>query len=120
MAQVPIEVKLPGCDGVAHIRSFVKNKERKAVQRALVSNSEFDPNTIEDKGEEVSFNIKAVDAVSNIDIKTKFLLLDYNGNSENPYEEMMESEFEEDMDAVETAVARVFDKNKSKEAVAKK
>lgn len=116
MAQTPIEVKLPGCGGVAHIRSFVKNKERKAVQRATVASGEIDPSDIKDGEDEVSFKIKAVDAVSTIDVQTKFLLLDYNGDSETPYETMMESEFEQDMDAVEKAVTKVFNKNKGKNA----
>jgi hypothetical protein len=121
MAQANITINLPKStadDKTAIIRGFVKNKDRKAVRRASLADTEIDPSEM--KGEEVTIKLKAANMAGVTDTQVQCLLISYEGNTENPFEAMMDSEFEEDMEAVEAAVQKLFDKGGDAKATAKK
>lgn len=105
MAQENITIKLPGSKTEAVIRSFVKNKDRKNVQRALMAGKEMGQN---DNPEEIT--IPAENLTDMVEAQVRALLISVDGNTDDPYEVLMESEFEEDLTAVEEAVQKVFDK----------
>jgi len=117
MAQENITVKLPGCGGEAIIRPFVKNKDRRAIRRAVMASKEFSQQELEAAGDDdgnMSFTIKGNDLNDVMDVKVKCLLLSYDGNTDDPFNAMNESEYEEDMNAVEEAIKTVFDKEDEK------
>lgn len=117
MAQENITVKLPGSGGVAEIRSYVKNKDRRAIRRAALASKEFDQKEMEaNKDGEVSFKIKGDSLTDILDLQIKCLLVAYDGNTEDPFAALEDSEYEEDMEAVENAVKAVFDKGSSEGA----
>lgn len=119
MAQENITVKLPGSKGIAVIRGFVKNKDRKAVQRVLVGNKEFG------EGDDVeTVKVPASNLFDSVEVQVKALLLsvtDKDGNmAEDPYEWLLDSKYEDDMTAVEAAVQKVFGNGGKKAVVEKK
>lgn len=119
MAQENTIIDLPGSGGKAEIRSFVKNKDRKAVQRVLVGNKEFG------EGDDTSqIKVPASNLFDSVEIQVRALLIsvrDKEGNQhEDPYEALLESEYSEDLDAVEAAVQKVFGSGNDKDAAEKK
>lgn len=117
MAQEDITVKLPGSGGEAIIRPFVKNKDRRAIRRAAIARKEFKQEELEAAGDSegnMTFTLKGDDLIDVMDIQIKCLLLSYDGNTDDPFSAMSESEYEEDMTAVEEAVKKVFDKGDAK------
>jgi hypothetical protein len=105
MAQENITVKLPGSKGTAVIRSFVKNKDRKAVQRALMAGKEMGQND-----DPQNITIPASNLTDMVEAQVRALLISVNDITDDPYEVLMESEFEKDLTTVEEAVQKVFDK----------
>ena len=105
MAQENITIKLPGSKGEAVIRSFVKNKDRKRVQRALMAGKEMregdNPENITIPGSSLTDMVEA---------QVRSLLISVDGVTDDPYEVLMESVHEQDLIAVEEAVQKVFDK----------
>lgn len=118
MAQEDITIKLPGSGGEAVIRGFVKNKDRKAIKRLSLLGTEVSPDDIKD--DVVKVKLKAENMVEVSSEQVRRLLISYDGDTENPYEAMLESKFEEDMDAVEEAAQDVFGKGGDDKAHAKK
>ncbi len=122
MAQENITVELPGCGGEAVIRSYIKNKDRKAISRMVFAGKEFKQSELVEaskKGEDIELTIPGVNLGSVTNEQTRRLLISYDGNTKEPYEEMMESEYKEDMDVVENVVRAVF-RDHSEDSVAKK
>lgn len=127
MAQENITIKLPGSGGEATIRPFVKNKDRRAIRRAAIAKKEFKQEELEAAGDSdgnMTFTLKGDDLIDVMDIQLKCLLLSYEGNTEDPFGAMSDSQYEEDMSAVEDAVKKVFDmgdkKNSEKKSKAGK
>lgn len=118
MPQAPITIQLPGSGGEAILRSFVKNKDRKAIQRLSLAGTEISQEDIKDDKAQVK--LQAQNMVDVTSEQVKRLLISYDGNTEDPYRAMEESEYEEDMDAVETAAQKIFDRGGDAEATAKK
>jgi hypothetical protein len=122
MAQENIIVKLPKSkseNATAVIRGFVKNKDRKAIRRASLIGTEIDPKDI-GEDDKVNIKLKAENMGGVVDEQVKRLLISYEGNTEDPYEALLESEYEEDMTAVEEAVQKVFNAGGDAKATAKK
>lgn len=122
MAQENITVKLPGSGGEAIIRPFVKNKDRRAIRRAVIASKEFSQKELEaaeDNNGDMTFTIKGDDLNDVMDVKIKCLLLSYEGNTDDPFGAMDESQYEQDMNAVEEAVKNVFDKEDDKNSAKK-
>lgn len=122
MAQAPITIELPGSTEdnkrEAVVRSFVKNKDRKAIQRISLKDTEIDPEEVKD--DQVRVKMRAENMVDVTSEQVRRLLISYLGNTDDPYEALLESEHEEDMDAVEEAVQKIFDKGGDADANAKK
>lgn len=108
MAQENITVKLPGCGGEAVIRGYIKNGDRKAVQGIMLASQKFNSDNLADSRGNVTFTIDGTTLTAVTEEQTRRLLISYNGNSMDPYSAMLDSEFQEDMDAVEAAVREVF------------
>lgn len=122
MAQENITIKLPKSTAenpTAIIRGFVKNKDRKAIRRASLMGTEIDPKDI-DENDKINIKLKAENMGDVTDEQVKRLLISYEGITENPFDALLESEYEDDMNAVEAAVQKVFNKGGDAEAVAKK
>ncbi len=105
MAQENTTIKLPKSGVDAVIRSFVKNKDRKAVQRALMAGKEMGQN---DDPENIT--IPASNLTNMVEAQVRALLIAVDGDTNDPYNILMESEHEEDLAAVEEAVQKIFDK----------
>lgn len=118
MAQSPITVKLPGCGGEAVIRGFVKNKDRKAIQRISLEGTEVSPEDVKD--DKVTLKLRGENMLRVNEEQVRRLLISYNGDADTPYDTMMDSEYEEDMEAVEQAVQKVFGEGGDADANAKK
>ena len=112
MAQENITVTLSG-DRTAVIRSFVKNKDRRKIQRAMLSGKEYTSEELEamDNGKgEIKMTISREALVGVTEVQIECLLIEYNGNRHDPFEELMDSDSEEDYDLIEKAVVGVFGK----------
>lgn len=122
MAQAPITIKLPSStpeeEKVAVIRSFVKNKDRKAIQRISLEGTELSPEDVKD--DQVTVKLRGENMIKVTEEQVRRLLISYEGDANTPYETMMDSEHEEDMDAVEKAVQKVFGEGGDAEANSKK
>lgn len=111
MSRENITVQLLGCGGIAEIRSFIKNRDRKAVQRAMLASKEYKQSDLKaSEGGSIELTIAGSDLVDITGEQTRCLLVSFNGIVDNPYEAMLDSECEEDMLAVETAASEVFNK----------
>lgn len=122
MAQENITVKLSG-DRTAVIRSFVKNKDRRKIQRAMLAGKEYTSEELEamDNGKgEIKMTISRESLVGVTEVQIECLLLEYNGNTYDPFNELMESDSEEDYDLIEKAVVGVFGKAGNQAAAEKK
>lgn len=122
MAQENITVKLSG-DRTAVIRSFVKNKDRRKIQRAMLAGKEYTSEELEamDSGKgEIKMTISRESLVGVTEVQIECLLLEYNGNTYDPFNELMESDSEEDYDLIEKAVVGVFGKAGNQAAAEKK
>lgn len=122
MAQENITVTLSG-DRTAVIRSFVKNKDRRKIQRAMLSGKEYTSEELEamDNGKgEIKMTISREALVGVTEVQIECLLIEYNGNRHDPFEELMDSDSEEDYDLIEKAVVGVFGKAGNQAAAEKK
>ncbi len=122
MAQENITVKLSG-DRTAVIRSFVKNKDRRKIQRAMLAGKEYTSDELEamDNGKgEIKMTISREALVGVTEVQIECLLIEYNGNRHDPFEELMDSDSEEDYDLIEKAVVGVFGKAGNQAAAEKK
>jgi hypothetical protein len=121
MAQAPVTIKLPGCGGEAVLRSFVKNKDRKAIRRIALKGTEVAPEDLDGLEEgKVKIKMAGENMVAVTTEQVRRLLISYDGVSENPYDAMLDSEYEEDMEAVEAAAQRIFEKGGDAKAAEKK
>lgn len=122
MAQENITVTLSG-DRTAVIRSFVKNKDRRKIQRAMLSGKEYTSEELEamdnSKGE-IKMTISREALVGVTEVQIECLLIEYNGNRHDPFEELMDSDSEEDYDLIEKAVVGVLGKAGNQAAAEKK
>lgn len=118
MAQAPITIQLPGSKGEAVIRAFVKNKDRKAIQRISLEGTELSPEDVKD--DQVTVKLRGENMIRVTEEQVRRLLISYDGDSDTPYDTMMDSEFEEDMEAVEKEVQKVFGEGGDANANAKK
>lgn len=107
MAQEPKTIELNG-GRTAVIRSFVRNKDRRKVIRAALANQEMTGNSADANGD-IQFTLKGSDAIDYVDAQVEALLIEYNGNADTPFEELMDSEFEEDMNTISEAVQAIFE-----------
>ena len=122
MAQENITVSLSG-DRTAVIRSFVKNKDRRKIQRAMLAGKEYTSEELEamDNGKgEIKMTISREALVGVTEVQIECLLIEYNGNRHDPFEELMDSDSEEDYDLIEKAVVGVFGKAGNQAAAEKK
>lgn len=122
MTQENITVKLSG-DRTAVIRSFVKNKDRRKIQRAMLAGKEYTSEELEamDNGKgEIKMTISREALVGVTEVQIECLLIEYNGNRHDPFEELMDSDSEEDYDLIEKAVVGVFGKAGNQAAAEKK
>lgn len=122
MAQENITVKLSG-DRTAVIRSFVKNKDRRKIQRAMLAGKEYTSEELEAMGNgkgEIKMTISRESLVGVTEVQIECLLLEYNGNTYDPFNELMESDSEEDYDLIEKAIVGVFSKAGNQAAAEKK
>lgn len=122
MAQENITVTLSG-DRTAVIRSFVKNKDRRKIQRAMLAGKEYTSEELEamDNGKgEIKMTISREALVGVTEVQIECLLIEYNGNRHDPFEELMDSDSEEDYDLIEKAVVGVFGKAGNQAAAEKK
>ena len=120
MAQENQIIDLPGSGGKAEIRSFVKNKDRKAVQRVLVGSKEFGENDDTSK-----IKVPASNLFDSVEVQVRALLISLRDKDNNlfegdPYDVLLESEYSEDLDAVEAAVQKIFGNGNDKDAAEKK
>lgn len=120
MAQEPTIVKL-STGGEAVLRSFVKIKDRRAARRALFEGQTITVDTNNASSIDEQVDMALINAIDNIDIKIERLLLSFNGNSDDPFDALMESESEEDYVAIQEAVSKIFgDDEESQDAKEKK
>lgn len=122
MAQENITVNLSG-DRTAVIRSFVKNKDRRKIQRAMLAGKEYTSEELEamDNGKgEIKMTISRESLVGVTEVQIECLLLEYDGNRYDPFNQLMESDSEEDYDLIEKAVVGVFGKAGNQVAAEKK
>ena len=122
MAQENITVTLSG-DRTAVIRSFVKNKDRRKIQRAMLAGKEYTSEELEamDNGKgEIKMTISREALVGVTEVQIECLLIEYNGNRHDPFEELMDSDSEEDYNLIEKAVVGVFGKAGNQAAAEKK
>lgn len=122
MAQENITVTLSG-DRTAVIRSSVKNKDRRKIQRAMLAGKEYTSEELEamDNGKgEIKMTISRESLVGVTEVQIECLLIEYNGNRYDPFHELMESDSEEDYDLIEKAVVGVFGKAGNQAAAEKK
>ena len=122
MAQENTTIEL-GEGRKAVIRSFVKNKDRRRIQRAMLSGKEYTQEELErmdnDKGE-IKMTISRESLVGVTEVQVECLLIEYNENRFDPFEELMESDNEDDYDRIEKAVVAVFNKSGNQKAAEKK
>lgn len=107
----------------AVIRSFVKNKDRRRIQRAMLSGKEYTQEELErmDDGKgEIKMTISRESLVGVTEVQVECLLIEYNENRFNPFEELMESDNEDDYDRIEKAVVEVFNKAGNQKTAEKK
>ena len=122
MAQENIIVQLDK-ERTAVIRSFIKNKDRRKIQRAMLAGKEYTQEELEamDNGKgELKMTISRESLVGVGEVQIECLLLEYNGNSFDPFTELMDSDNENDYDLIEAAVGKIFTKAGDSKASEKK
>lgn len=101
------EIKIDLADGrYAVIRNFLKNRDRARIQRAAFIGKEFKMDDLNQENE-ISLSGEALIAIQ--EAQMEILLMDYNGERENPFEALMDSEFEEDYSKIMAETGKVFE-----------
>lgn len=103
------EVKIDLNDGrYAVLRNFLKNRDRSRFQREMLAGKEYSASEFK-----ANMEIKLVgDAlVRAMELQAEILLMDYNGERENPFEALMDSEFEEDYNTILSKAGEIFGKS---------
>ncbi len=117
MAQAPITIQLPS-GGEAILRSFVKNKDRKAIQRLSLQGTELSPEDVQD--DKVTVKLRGENMIAVTEEQVRRLLISYRGITDNPYDALMDSESEEDLEIIEKKAQEIFGEGGDAEANAKK
>ena len=110
------EIRIDLADGRwAVVRGFIKNRDRSAYNQAVFGSQKVSMSELEAGDGEISLEMGGMVGAS--DHLIKRLLLDYCGNTENPFEALMDSEFGDDYEIIGKRVQEVFagDKNRPKE-----
>lgn len=109
MAQENVTVKL-STGGEAVLRGFVRIKDRRAVRRAL-----FEGQTVSVSDDEMdeSIEMSLANAMDVTDLKVERLLISFDGETEEPFEALMNSTSEEDYMAIQKAASTIFGDDKA-------
>lgn len=99
-----IVLHLPKSGVEAVIRSFVKNRDRKAVQRALMAGKE-----LHQDDDPTKIGIPAENVGKMVEAQCRALLISVGDETVNPYDVLLDSEYSEDLDVVEAEVQKIFD-----------
>lgn len=97
-------LRLPKSGVEAVIRSVVKNRDRKAVQRALMTGKE-----LHQDDDPTKIGIPAENVGKMVEAQCRALLVSVGGETVNPYDVLLDSEYAEDLEAVESEVQKLFD-----------
>lgn len=112
MAQENIQITLPKSGLIATIRPFVRNRDRKAVQRELFASQKYDLNELKEDSEEMKMLIGGEALIGTAEAQCRRLLISVGDNTENPYDVLLDSPHEEDIITVEKAVNKIFEKGR--------
>lgn len=102
-------IKLPS-GGEAIIRGFVTIRDRQKVNAIIFGDKEADEQDVASG----KIKVKFVNLLESVEEQIKLLIISFNGNSENPYEALMECTNEEDYNAVRDAVTELFGDHNNK------
>lgn len=91
----------------AVVRNFLKNRDRSRIRRAVLSGKEYTSKEFK-KGFEMTVSGAALADLT--DSQIEIFLVDYNGNTEDPFDALMDSEFEEDYIKISNAVQNIVQK----------
>ncbi len=105
-----IQVKLDG-GRTATIRGFLRVRDSNKIQRALLGNQEFSEEQLEKDNLE-KITVSGSGLLDSMEMSVKLLLLEYCGNTDRPFEALMDSEFSEDYEKIQNAAQKVANKGK--------
>ncbi len=101
-------IKIDLADGrYAVVRNFLKNRDRSRIRRAMFAGKEY---VAKDLREGFELTISGQALTDLVDSQIEIFLVDYCGNTENPFDALMDSEFEEDYEKISQAVQEVVQK----------
>ena len=90
----------------AVIRGVMKNRERLELNKLLASNSNITQEDLQKNGGNINIDVSS--ALELGEKIVKMLLISYCGNTENPFEALMDSEYGDDYAKISEAVQEVF------------
>jgi len=109
------EKRIELADGrYAVVRAFIKNRDRSAYNSLVFGGQKIPMKDLESGNGEISLEMSGMIGAS--DHLIKMLLLDYCGNTQEPFEVLMDSEFGDDYEIIGREVQEVFagDRNRPK------
>ena len=100
------EIKIDLSDGrYAVLRNFLKNRDRSRFQRGMLAGKEYSASELK---EDMEIKLVGDAMIGAMELQAEILLMDYNGERENPFESLMESEYEADYNTIVTKASEIF------------
>ncbi len=106
MSNREVKIELDG-GRTATVRGYVNSRMYKVYKRMLLGGRDLKPHELEDM-ENMTFNTD--DVLDAMEYTAKALLIEYCGNTKEPFEALMDSEYPKDTDIIEQKTQEIFGK----------